>query len=351
MKGAGCTGGAAQQGLRRAAAAVGRGRLRILCQLAQAFPLQPAKTAAVPDSSADFPLQKNDDELRFFVAHPALYHPSLVALARQELQRRGAPLEAPAPPTEASAPLASAPAPAAETPAPAYSYTPVQAKPASKLGLILGVLAVVLLGLAGYYLNNQQSEQAAARDAALAAAKARRGPPVLTEVATSALPTYDGLVAQCVAEQLLRVPAAERTAAAAAGHPLRQYRELTKRFWAAQTQTEYLTDQARRGLHLDLLPQQGDVVLTTWQQWDKAMAYHYKLGPVMSSHVDVMARVAREQQDALSDLQAAAAVHDSVQTAKTARSDADLSDLLASLRATSPVTGRPYQAQVRHVRL
>ena len=158
-------------------------------------------------------------------------------------------------------------------------------------------------------------------------------------------------MARCVVEQLARVPAAERTAATAAAKPLRQYRELTKRFWAAQTLTEYLTKQARDGQRLEVLPRQVDVVLAAWQQWNSAMVYSYKLGPVMDTHVDLMSRVARQQQDALSDLQNAVETKQPLQDNKTALHDANMDDLLSGLRPASPVTQQPYAAHTRHIKL
>ena len=174
---------------------------------------------------------------------------------------------------------------------------------------------------------------------------------MLTEVATSALPTYDGVVARCVDEQFKRIPAAERTVATQEGRPFHQYRELAKRFWTAQTLTEYLTDQARQGKRHEVLPQQVDVVLAAWQQWNKAMVYSYKFSPMMANHVDLMSRVARQQQDALGDLQTAVQTKQPLQDNKTALHDANMNDLLSGLLPASPITSRPYVAHVRNIQL
>lgn len=285
------------------------------------------------DVSADFTQQKTDAELLFYIEHPEQYHSSLIELAQRELRRRG---------------VQVAPAP---LDVPTYSHAPTRSGSGSKVGLFIGVMVLLLLVAGGLYLSKQRDEEAAVAAKAAAEAKAHKAPPVLTEVATSALPTYDGVVVRCVDDQMKGIPADERAAATAAGKPLHQYRELVKRFWTAQTLTEYLTDQARQGKRHEVLPQQVDVVLAAWQQWNKAMVYSYKLGPAMTTHVDLMSRVARQQQDALGDLQNAVQTNQPLQNNKTALHDADMNDLLSGLLPASPITHQPYTAHVRQVHL
>jgi len=319
----------------------GAGGLWLDAAISQAFtklPLQSFSTLFIPSPvtnfSSDSTLQKTNDELRFYVEHPEQYHPSLVDMARQELRRRGA-LPAQAPPALD----------------PVYTHTPTRTGSGSKVGVVLALLAAVGLCGGGFYLSNKRDAEAAAAAQAAAKAKALQAPPKLTEVATSALPTYDGVVAKCVEDQMKRLPAAERAAATAAGKPLHQYRELAKRFWTAQTLSEYLVDQARQGKRHEVLPRQVDVVLAAWQRWNSAMVYSYKLGPTMSNHVDLMSRVARQQQDALADLQNAVETKQPLQDNKTALHDADMNDMLSGLLPASPVTGKPYVAHVRHINL
>jgi hypothetical protein len=187
--------------------------------------------------------------------------------------------------------------------------------------------------------------------ASKAKAKTHKAPPRLIEVATSVIPNYEGVVAQCVDQQLKRVPAGERAAAKQAGQPLRQYRELTKRFWTAQTQTEYVTEQARKNQLTPALAGHVESVMATWQQWNKANVYGYKFGPAMADHLDLMNRVARQEQEGLEDLLLVAKNPQPFENEKTKKRAADVSDLLSGLLPKSPVTGRPYNTVVRHVQL
>ena len=277
------------------------------------------------DTLTDFYHLKTDAELRFFVEHPELYQPELVALARRELQRRGIALAG-------GAALPAAPA--------------HEAAPSRSWGKIVG-LGLGLLALGGTYWLQMRADAAEAVLRARQEARRRLPPPRLTEVATSAIPNYDGVVARAVAQQLARVPAAEK---ANAQH-LRQYRELAKRFWTAETRTEYVLNKAREGKFDAALVGHVEAVEAGWEPWRKATLYGYKLGPVMANHLDLMTRAARQQQEGLADLYLVAKNPQPFENEKTQRREADVSDLLSGLLPKSPVTGRAYNTVVRRVRL
>ncbi len=280
------------------------------------------------NAAPDFYHQKTDAELVYFVEHPDLYQAALVDEARRELRRRG---------VTPAAPAFAAPA--------AYispSEVP-QSKPWGKIiGLVLGVL---VLGGGTYFLQ-QQSNAKEAELQARQEAKRRLPPPRLVEVATSAIPNYDGVVAQAVAQQLSKVPASEQ---ADAQH-LSQYRELAKRFWAAQAKTEYVFAEARQG-NSDALAGHAEDAQAAWEPWSKANLYGYKLGPTMATHLDLMTRVANQQQEGLADLYLVAKNPQPFENEKTLRRDAEVSDLLSGLLPKSPVTGRPYNTFTRRVEL
>jgi hypothetical protein len=287
----------------------------------------------VADSITDFYHQKTDAELQFFVDNPAHYQPDIVAEARRELSRRGVALPQPAP----VAPVAVA-APAAH----GFQTGP----------LVLAVAVVLALSLGVLYFINHKNSPAGYDPAPAAAVPAKpKAPPRLTEVATSTIPDFGPAVVASVQRQVQRIPAAERAAAAQEAMPLRQYRELAKRFWTAEAQTEYVMNQAKKGQLDAALPGHIQAVGATWEQWNKALRYSYKFGPAMSTHLDIMTRVAQQQQEGLSDLLIVANNPQSYENDQTRKRDADVSDLLSGLLPKSPVTGQPYNTIVRRVRL
>lgn len=277
------------------------------------------------DTTTDFYQHKTDAELLFFVEHPDLYQPDLVAAARRELRRRGVA------PTEA---------PAGSTP-----YLPAPEAPADgglRTGPLLLVLAVLLVSGAIFYFVRHKSQPAA-----VAAAPAKPKPrPHLTEVPTSAIPTYD--VAGLVAQQVAQVPAAERTAAVKEqnGEAMRQYRELVKRFWTAETQTEYLTNQAHSGKPNPMFTEQALVVREAWSNWNRAAVYNFKLGPIMGGHFDRMKSVASSQQHILDRLPDLLPKQAFLRDKEIVAREAEVQDWMRTLRPTSPVTGKPYEATV-----
>jgi hypothetical protein len=300
------------------------------------LPLLPS--FAVSHFPTDFYHQKTDAELRFLLDNPGYYQPELVEEARRELRRRGA--------------LQSPPTP---LPTPDTAYQPAP-EAAPRTGLptgptLLGVAVVLALGLGGFYYVQQKNSPAADAASAAESIPVRKAPPKLTEVAMSVVPAFD--VPSIVKAQIKRVPASEQAAAAAAnaGQPLRQYRELAKRFWTAETQTEYLLQQARQGRLDAALSGHVETAGEAWQQLNKALVYSYKFGPAMTNHLDIMSRVSRQQQEALSDLLLVANNPQSYENDKTRQRSADVSDLLSGLLPKSPVTGEPYVAIVRRVTL
>ena len=276
------------------------------------------------DTITDFYHQKTDDELRFFVEHPEHYQPSLVEAARRELRRRGV-LQA-VPPE----PLVQAP----------YHHEPAAAPSRLGQGVALGLVLLTLGG--GTYWLKQRSEASA--QAARTQAEARRHlpPPILTEVATNAIPNYDGALAAAVAGQLRQVPAAEK---ANAQH-LRQFRELAKRFWAAETQTEYLTNQAYAGKAGSNFTDQALVARETWRAWNHAAVYTYEFGPAMKAQLARMGEAASSQQHIL-DVLPGLLPGQKFRTDNelTGRAE-DVQDLVGGLLPVSPVSGQRYKRTV-----
>lgn len=285
--------------------------------------------------------QKTPAELRYFVENPSFYEPALVAQARQELRRRG---------LAPDAPETGTPAQTAAYAAPAYpsAFAPA---PASRRSLWLGLLlAAVLLG--GGWLWQRQAAAEAARAAAVAAeaaARARKGPPKLETVATTALPDFAARASAAVEAQLARVPAAER--AALATQPLRQYRELSRRFWTAETMSEHLTEQARAGQPNPLLTEQALLAREAWSRWNEAAVYSYKFGFVMTDHLDRMGRAASHQQHILAEMPGLVAQKTFLTTPEITKRGDEVQDLLSGLLPASPVSGQAYRKLTLQVKV
>ncbi len=277
-------------------------------------------------AASDFYRQKTDDDLLFFVQHPEQYAPDLVAGARQELRRRGAVL-APVP-----APLAPIAAPDEVAPPPRSWLRPVA----------LGLGLLVLAGGTYWLKERSDAEQATAR----ARIEARRHlpPPRLTDAPTHAIPNYDAAVARAVDQQVRQVPAAEQ---ADAQH-LRQFRELAKRFWTAETQTEYLIGEADAGNAGPEFSNQARLVRETWQVWNHANVYGFSFGPVMQAQLGRMKEAAAGQQHVLDDLPALLPERRFLTDKDFTKRTADVQDLLGGLLPASPVSGRPYRRIVIH---
>lgn len=275
-------------------------------------------------AASDFYSQKTDAELLFFVQNPSQYAPELVAGATQELRRRGVALPgAPAPP-EYVAREYTAPT---EDDAPRPWLKPVA----------LGVGLLVLGG--GTYWLKQSSEADAAAAQARLEAKRRLPPPKLVEEATHAIPNYDGAVARTIAQQLRPVPAAEQ---ANAQH-LRQFRELAKRFWTAETQTEYLVGLAETGKAGPEFADQARLARETWQAWNRATMYGFNFGPTLRAQVKRMNDAASGQQHILTDLPALLPENRFRSDKEIVSRTLDVQDAVGGLVPVSPVSGKPYK--------
>jgi hypothetical protein len=253
---------------------------------------------------------KTAAELQFFVDNPSYYHADLVAAARQELRNRG---------------LGPAPKPAApDYPNEAGDYAeepPATRRPVLAAALVLGLASV---GGAIFW---------ASRPAVPAATQVHRPAPKLETVASYAMPTFD--IDKIVATQLARVPAAEKQTP----QTLRQFKGLTRRFWTAETQTEYLTAQAYAGKPNPSFTEQALMARETWRGWNKAVVYSYQLGPTMQAQFERMGKVASSQQHVLAKLPG-------MLDDREFLTDNEVQDWLAGLRPASPVTGKAYRVTV-----
>ncbi|ALW85623.1 hypothetical protein AUC43_11275 [Hymenobacter sedentarius] len=272
------------------------------------------------ETATDFYHKKTDAELLFFVEHPDYYQPSVVDAARGELKRRGL-----------------LPTVSPDTPA----YVPVETKEtSSKTGAVVLLAAVLAIGAGTFHFIKQKNDAAAAAKAA--AARVPHTAPQLTEVATSVIPSYEGVVAGCVEQQLKRMPAAEK---ADAKH-LRQFRELAKRFWSANAQTEYLTNQAEAAKAGPMFADQALVVRETWRAWNHAAVYSYGFRPAMQSQYDLMAKAASSQQHILDNLPDLLPGRKFLTDKEMVSRTAEVQDILGGLVRVSPVTGRAYKRTV-----
>jgi hypothetical protein len=256
---------------------------------------------------------KTNGELQFFVENPGYYHADLVATARQELRRRG---------------IGPAPQPAA----PDYAHAYEEEAPTTRRPL---ALAAGLLGLAtiagGLYWSSRPAP---------VATPAPRPAPTLETVASHALPTFD--IDKIVDAQLARVPAAEKQTP----QTLRQFKGLARRFWTAETQTEYLTAQAYAGQASPAFAEQAALARETWRDWNKAAVYSYRLGPAMQAQYERMGEVAGSQQHILNTLPNMLADKSFLTDKEMQARDVEVQDWLAGLRPTSPVTGKRYRVTV-----
>ncbi|MDO7849479.1 hypothetical protein Q5H92_24150 [Hymenobacter sp. M29] len=277
------------------------------------------------DHSADFYHQKTEAELRFFIEHPEYYQPDLIDSAKRELRRRG--IQLIAPPTEPFAVDLDAPASIAES--------------GRSLGVINVLLAVaLLLGVGWFYYSKQRGGGVKA----VAAPAKPRLPPRLIEVPTSAIPTYS--TSAVVERQLATIPASEKKASQA----MRQFRELARRFWAAEMQTEYLTGQAHAGKAGPLFAEQTLVVRQTWSDFNKGAVYSYRFGPNMARHFERMRETASSQQHILEQFPDLLANKQFLKDKELVSREADVQDWMKDVLPTSPVTGKPYKATVLTVK-
>ena len=283
--------------------------------------LPPPRMTSPPDALR----AKTDPELQFFVNNPSFYHADMVAAARRELARRGSAAGAPAPLPTAE-PTYAAPAEDPDEAAPPPGRSPL---------LWVGLLALLLAAGAWWWQRTPPTPVAGPRPAALSPDSLK-----LTEVVAHPLPTFD--IDGLVATQVARMPAAEQRPAAA----LRQFRELCRRFWAAETQSEFLVSQARAGKANEFFADQALAVRSTWRDWNKAVVYHYDLGPKMQDQVQRMAQVASNQQHVLDRLPGLLPGRQFLGDEELKGRQAEVEDIMRGITPISPVTGRPYRAIV-----
>ncbi|NML67833.1 hypothetical protein HHL22_21735 [Hymenobacter sp. RP-2-7] len=310
---------------------------------------------------SDALLTKTDAELQFFVDNPQLYQPALVEAARRELARRAA--EDPrvsssaampdaaeaaataattsalanAAPTPPAAPVYATPAPFAPPPALDYPATYLD-EPARRRPWLVPLL--ILLAVAagfGVYRWSAAHERAAQAEAKRAAARLTPDALKLDAVATTAMPEYN--ITALVDKQLAKVPAAEKADA----QPLRQFREMSRRFWVAETQSEYLTQLADQGKAGAAFASQALLARENWRAWNKGAMYGYKFGPRLQEQYELMGKVASSQQHILARLPDLLANKGFLTDKELVNRTGDVQAWMADLAAVSPVTGRAYE--------
>lgn len=270
---------------------------------------------------------KTDAELQFFVDNPGYYHADLVAAARQELRRRGLG------PTLAT----NVPGAVAD-----YAEGEQELSPSRRPLLI----AVALLGFVGaggaiFWASRPAAQPlAASRPGHLSPDSLK-----LESVAAQPIPNFD--VDKIADDQVAHIPASEQQQAQA----LRQFRGLCRRFWAAETQTEFLTAQAQAGKAGTMFAEQTLVARETWRAWNKAAVYGYRFGPRMQDQYERMAKTASSQQHILSKFPGLLEKRKFLTDKEMLARDAETQDWLAGLRKVSPVTNQPYRVTVMQMHL
>jgi hypothetical protein len=270
---------------------------------------------------------KTDAELRFFVDNPGYYHADLVAAAGRELDRRGL--------SQASRPEAAQASTYAAAPPLAYEDEPVSRRQPL-------LIAAVVLGLAGaggalYWANRPNAEALAAA----AAPKPRAAHSLTLETVEShAMPSFD--IDKLVESQVASIPASEKQEAQA----LRQFKALSRRFWAAETQSEFLTAQAHAGKASPVFAEQALMARGTWSAWNKGAVYGYRFGPTMQAQFKNMALVASSQQHILDRLPGLLPERKFLTDKEITAREAEVQDWMTGVRRLSPVTGKAYRATV-----
>ncbi|GAA4493423.1 hypothetical protein GCM10023172_01930 [Hymenobacter ginsengisoli] len=269
---------------------------------------------------------KTDAELQFFVDNPGYYHADLVAAARQELRRRGL-----------------GPTPPSSEPEAVLDYTDEAEPGPSRRPLLIAAALLGFVGAGGamFWASRPAAQPLAASQPGHLSPDSLK----LESVAARPIPAFD--VDKIVQEQVARVPEAEKQKA----QELRQFRGLCRRFWNAETQTEFLTSQAHAGQAGPMFDEQTLVVRQTWRDWNKAVVYSYKFGPNMKDQLERMASTASSQQHILANFPGLLDGHKFLTDKEMVSREADVQDWLAGLRKVSPVTGKPYKATVLEIKL
>ena len=154
--------------------------------------------------------------------------------------------------------------------------------------------------------------------------------------AVKPLPKFD--VESPILRQLALLPPAERSVAA---KPMRQYQQLTRRFWLAQYYTDFLLKEAQHGQpNLPAFAQQLATVQSHWRVLGGGLNQYGPFPPTMTEHINRMKEVAHYQQAALSDLQAdCASQHPPQPDPATLAAEQQVTKLLAPLqRKPGPIT-------------
>lgn len=213
----------------------------------------------------DVLLQKTDDELRYLVQHPELYHSSLVETALGELRRRGV-----------SLPPATPPAPTHAH----YTHHDQDDETPSGVGRWLPAAAIVLaLSGAGYWLLAPKKPAATATKAVVAPK-----PIVLESVQATPLPAFEAEAAVQVRKMRQLLPAADRADTTAAG----RYSRMARRYWLAENAGAHLTKQALDNKASTVFAGQVTIALDRISWFMKAKAYNQSLTPTMEARLTTM---------------------------------------------------------------
>ncbi|MBC6990366.1 hypothetical protein [Hymenobacter sp. BT491] len=256
-------------------------------------------------SESDSLSQKTTDELIFLARNPDYYHADIIAAARRELQRRGVNILTLGPPQ-------------AEIPVPQYAEEETPDR--TWLGPALGI-GILVVAVAAYFLFHRSPPPVVYSSK----------PIVLETVESHQIPGFEALTEKQVQRDLRHVPKAERA------NPSfkKNYLELSRRFWSAEHQSDYLLKQISAAKLDSAFPGQAALVYEKWHYLTKALLYSHKLGPVMKDRVDVMHDVANRRMSALSYMRTNYLNGQPVLDKQVADAVAPVDDMLRALRDTT----------------
>ncbi|NVO83865.1 hypothetical protein [Hymenobacter terrestris] len=208
--------------------------------------------------------QKTTAELQYLIENPDFYDAGVVALARQELRRRGALV--PAGPSFSEPAALSAPADYDDETAPAGH---------GNRWLLGGLLLAVVLAVAWWMLRPQPAPPVAAAPAA---------PIVLEATVIRPLPSFEQEAAGQVAITRRLLPAADRADTTAAG----RYARMARRYWLAENTAAYLIAQALADSVTNVFPGQVTIAQERIDWFMSAKAYNQNLTPNMEARLTLM---------------------------------------------------------------